>query len=81
MSRKVVPIAFASHTLNVVVKRYSQLDREALVLVFGVKHFHQYNFGEEVLHCVRSQTPTVPPERKPSGSSNGICKIATLGTN
>ena len=29
------------------VKRYSQLDKEALAIVFGVKRFHQYIFGRK----------------------------------
>ena len=36
------PIAFASHTLSVAEKKYSQLNKEALSIVFGVKRFHQY---------------------------------------
>ena len=34
------PIAFASCTPASVEKRYSQLDKEALAIVFGVKRFH-----------------------------------------
>ena len=39
------PVAFASHSLNNTEKRYSQLDKEALALVFGVDKFHRYVFG------------------------------------
>ena len=39
------PIAFASRTLAPAEKRYSQLDEEALAIVFGVKRFHQYLYG------------------------------------
>ena len=38
-------IAFASCSLAPVEKNYSQIDKEALAIVFGVKHFHQYLFG------------------------------------
>ena len=41
------PVAYASRTLNPVEKRYSQLDKEALAIVFGVKRFHQYLFGRQ----------------------------------
>ena len=39
------PIAFASRTLALAEKKYSQLDKEALAIIFGVKHFHQYIYG------------------------------------
>ena len=39
------PIAYASRSLSVAEKNYSQLDREALSLIFGVKKFHQYLYG------------------------------------
>ena len=34
------PIAYASKTLSAAERNYSQLDKEALALIFGVKHFH-----------------------------------------
>ena len=39
------PIAFASRTLGPAEKRYSQLDKEGLAIIFGVKRFHQYLAG------------------------------------
>ena len=39
------PIAFASRTLQPAEKNYSQLDKEALAVVFGIKRFHQYLWG------------------------------------
>ena len=36
------PIAFASQSLSPAEKRYSQLDKEGLAIVCGVKKFHHY---------------------------------------
>jgi hypothetical protein len=38
-------IAFASRTLAASEQNYAQIDREALLLVFGVKKFHSYLYG------------------------------------
>ena len=41
-----LPIAFSFGSLAPAEKNYSQTDKEALAIVFGVKHFHQYLFGQ-----------------------------------
>ena len=49
--RSMKPIAYASRLLNPAEKRYSQLDKEGLAIVFGVKKFHHYLFGRTFTIC------------------------------
>uniref|UniRef100_UPI00109F456C uncharacterized protein K02A2.6-like n=1 Tax=Podarcis muralis TaxID=64176 RepID=UPI00109F456C len=39
------PLAYFSRTLSPTERNYSQLDKEALALVAGVKRFHEYLYG------------------------------------
>ncbi len=50
------PIGFASRTLTPAESRYSQLDKEALAIIVGVKHFHQYIYGRKFT-CVTDHKP------------------------
>ena len=45
------PIAYASITLTVSERNYSQLEKEALSLVFAIQKFHQYLYGHEFTLC------------------------------
>ena len=40
------PIAFASRTLSNTEKKYSQVEKEGLACVFGVRKFHCYLYGQ-----------------------------------
>ena len=41
------PIGFTSRTLNVAEKNDSQLDKEGLAVIFGIKRFHKYIYGRK----------------------------------
>ncbi|XP_045503822.1 uncharacterized protein LOC123700608 [Colias croceus] len=49
------PIAFASRSLTKAEKGYSQLDKEAAALVWGLKKFFQYCYGRKILLIVDNQ--------------------------
>ena len=40
---------FASRALTETEKRYAQIEKELLVVVFGLEKFHQYTYGRDVL--------------------------------
>lgn len=41
------PVAFASRSLLPAEQKYSQLDKEALAIIFGITKFHQYLWGHD----------------------------------
>ena len=63
------PIGYASRTLNAAERNYSQLEKEGLSLVFGIKRFYSFLFGhpftlitdhKPLLGLLASQKPTSP---------------------
>ncbi|XP_044755743.1 uncharacterized protein K02A2.6-like [Coccinella septempunctata] len=42
------PIAYASKSMNESQKRYSQIEKELLAIVFGCVKFHRYIYGQKV---------------------------------
>ena len=41
------PVGFASRTLSPAEQKYSQIEKETLACVYGVKRFHSYLFGHK----------------------------------
>ncbi|KAL1446405.1 hypothetical protein WDU94_012412 [Cyamophila willieti] len=49
------PIAYASRSLTSSEQNYSQLDREALAIIFGVTHFYNYLYGKRFVLITDNQ--------------------------
>lgn len=43
-------IQYASQTLSVTQQKYSQIDKEASSIIYGIKKFYQYLYGNKNLH-------------------------------
>ncbi|CAI6366913.1 unnamed protein product [Macrosiphum euphorbiae] len=49
------PVLFASSSLSPAEQKYSQLHREALAIVFALKKFHKYIYGNKFTLCSDAQ--------------------------
>ena len=61
-------VALASRSLTPVEQRYSQIEREALAIIWGIQHFHLYLYGN-IFEVVTDHKPLVTifnnPHSKP----------------
>ncbi|XP_026332256.1 uncharacterized protein LOC113239454 [Hyposmocoma kahamanoa] len=69
------PIAFASRSLTVSERNYSQIQKEATAIVFGVKRFHQYLYGRQDPFVLKTDHR---PLLSIFGKKNGISVTAAL---
>ena len=75
------PVAYASRTLSSAEKKYAQVEKEALALIFAVKKFHQYLYGR-VFTLVTDHKPLLvilgPTKGIPSLGASRLQRWAVL---
>ena len=73
------PIANASKTLSPTQRRYSQIQREALAVIFGLKKFHHFLYGRKFI-LVTDHKPLVamfnPAKGTPTIAANRLARWA-----
>ena len=78
------PIEYASRTLSKTERRYAEIDREALAIVWGIRKFHIYLYGNQ-FKLVTDHKPLTfifDPEKKlPEMTANRITRWALLMMN
>ena len=75
------PIAFASRTLNTAEQNYSQIDKEALGIVWSLKKFHTYLYGRRFTLITDHQPLTAifsPVKNLPSMTAARLQRYALL---
>ena len=76
------PICFASRTLTSAERNYAQLEKEALAIVFALRKFHYYLWGQSNFTVVTDHKPLLgifsPDKNIPPMSSGRIQRWALL---
>lgn len=75
------PISYISRSLNAAEKRYSQIQKEATAIIFGIRKFHQYLYGRTKPFILRTDhKPLVsifnPEKGIPEISANRLQRYA-----
>ena len=78
------PIAYASRTLNTAERGYSQIEKEALSIIFGLQKFYQYLYGH-FFTLVTDHKPLLalfsPVKGIPQFSANRLRRWAIILSN
>ena len=73
------PVAFASRTLNSSKRNYAQIEKEALSVIYGVKHFHSYLYGRKFSLITDHKPLTAILGPKKGNSTLSCSQTTTLG--
>lgn len=58
------PVAYGARSMSAAEKRYAQIEKECLGLVYGCEKFHQYIYGIRNLTLETDHKPLIPIARK-----------------
>jgi transposase InsO family protein len=75
------PIAYASKTLSPAQRRYSQVQKEALGVIYGLKKFHHFLFGRQfilITDCKPLVAMFAPTKGVPVMAANRLARWALL---
>lgn len=59
------PIAYASRAMTSTEQNYAQIEREMLAITFGCDRFHEYLYGQEIVHVETDHKPIEAIKKKP----------------
>ena len=65
-----VPVAYASRSLTNSERNYAQIEKEMLAIVFGLKKFHNYVYGQDKISIITDHKPLTFIVKKP------LCKAS-----
>ena len=74
------PIAYASRSLTPTERRYSQLDKEALAIIFAVSKFRQYLLRSSFHDVLRPQTALLSTITRQACTTYGFSTPTEMGT-